>query len=64
MNVEIFVHGVPYGESFWGKDNDDRDYFGVFMTKVVQIELSFSFRHVHTKVRHIVTIIIWCIKML
>ena len=35
-----------------------------FMTKVVQIELSFSFRHVHTKVRHIVTIIIWCIKML
>lgn len=30
MNVEIFVHGVPYGESFWGKDNDDRDYFGVF----------------------------------
>lgn len=29
MDVEIFVHGVPNGESFWGK-NEDRNYFGNF----------------------------------
>lgn len=29
MDVEIFVHGVPNGESFWGKD-EDRNYFGNF----------------------------------
>jgi len=29
MDVELFVHGVPSGEGFWGKD-DDRKYFGTF----------------------------------
>lgn len=29
MNVEVFIHGVPYGESFYGKD-EDRNYFGSF----------------------------------
>lgn len=29
MNVEIFVHGVPNGESFWG-EKGDRNYFGGF----------------------------------
>lgn len=29
MNVELFVHGVPNGESFWGKE-EDRNYFGNF----------------------------------
>lgn len=29
MDVELFVHGVPSGEGFWGKE-DDRNYFGTF----------------------------------
>lgn len=29
MDIEIFVHGVPNGQSFWGKE-DDRNYFGNF----------------------------------
>lgn len=29
MEVELFVHGVPHGEGFWGKE-DDRNYFGTF----------------------------------
>lgn len=29
MEVELFVHGVPSGEGFWGKE-DDRNYFGTF----------------------------------
>lgn len=29
MEVELFVHGVPNGEGFWGKD-EDRNYFGTF----------------------------------
>ena len=29
MDVEVFIHGVPNGESFWGKD-EDRNYFGNF----------------------------------
>ena len=29
MNVELFVHGVPNGEDFWGKE-EDRNYFGTF----------------------------------
>lgn len=29
MDIEIFVHGVPYGQSFSGKE-EDRDYFGNF----------------------------------
>ena len=29
MEVEFFIHGVPSGESFWGK-NDDQNYFGTF----------------------------------
>ncbi len=30
MDVEIFVHGVPYGQSFWGKDEREKDFFGSF----------------------------------
>lgn len=29
MNVEVFVHGVPNGESFWGKE-EERNFFGTF----------------------------------
>lgn len=29
MEVELFVHGVPNGEGFWGKE-EDRNYFGIF----------------------------------
>lgn len=29
MEVELFVHGVPSGEGFWGKE-EDRNYFGNF----------------------------------
>lgn len=29
LDVEVFVHGVPNGESFWG-NNEDRNYFGNF----------------------------------
>lgn len=29
MDAEIFVHGVPSGEDFWGKE-EDRNYFGTF----------------------------------
>ena len=29
MDVELFVHGVPSGEGFWGKE-EDRNYFGTF----------------------------------
>lgn len=29
MNVEVFVHGVPNGESFWGNE-EDRNFFGTF----------------------------------
>lgn len=29
MEVELFVHGVPNGEGFWGKE-EDRNYFGTF----------------------------------
>lgn len=29
MDVEIFVHGVPNGESFWGKE-EERNFFGTF----------------------------------
>lgn len=29
LDVEVFVHGVPNGQSFWG-DNKDRNYFGIF----------------------------------
>lgn len=29
MDVELFVHGVPSGEGFWGKE-EDRNYFGSF----------------------------------
>lgn len=29
MEVELFVHGVPSGEGFWGKE-EDRNYFGTF----------------------------------
>lgn len=29
MEVELFIHGVPNGEGFWGKD-EDRNYFGTF----------------------------------
>ena len=64
MNVEIFVHGVPYGESFWGKDNDDRDYFGVFYDQSCSDRVKFFIQTRSYKGRHIVTIIIWCIKML
>lgn len=29
MDIEIFVHGVPNGQSFWGQE-EDRNYFGNF----------------------------------
>lgn len=29
MEVELFVHGVPSGEGFWG-EKEDRNYFGSF----------------------------------
>ena len=29
MKIDLFVHGVPYGESYWRK-GDDQDYFGTF----------------------------------
>lgn len=29
MDIEIFVHGVPNGQSFWGRE-EDRNYFGNF----------------------------------
>lgn len=29
MDVELFIYGVPYGEGFWGKE-EDRKYFGSF----------------------------------
>lgn len=29
MDVELFVYGVPYGDDFWGKE-EDRKYFGNF----------------------------------
>lgn len=29
MEVELFIHGVPSGEGFWGKE-EDRNYFGTF----------------------------------
>ncbi len=29
MDVELFIHGVPNGEGFWGKE-EDRNYFGTF----------------------------------
>lgn len=29
MEVELFIHGVPNGEGFWGKE-EDRNYFGTF----------------------------------
>lgn len=29
MDVEIFVHGIPNGQSFWGEE-EDRNYFGNF----------------------------------
>lgn len=30
MDVELFVHGVPNGEAFWGKDEEERNYFSLF----------------------------------
>lgn len=30
MDVELFVHGVPNGEAFWGKDETCRNYMGQF----------------------------------
>lgn len=29
MNVEFFVHGVPHGEKFWGKE-EERSFLGMF----------------------------------
>lgn len=29
MEVELFIHGVPSGEGFWGRE-EDRNYFGTF----------------------------------
>ena len=29
MDIDLFVHGVPSGEGFWGKE-EDRNYFGQF----------------------------------
>lgn len=40
MNIEVFVHGVPNGESFWGKD-EDRDYFGNFYNQNSSDEIKF-----------------------
>ena len=33
MDVELFVHGVPNGEAFWGKDETCRNYMGQFYVK-------------------------------
>lgn len=30
MNVEVFVHGVPHGEDFWGEDDKERLFLGTF----------------------------------
>lgn len=30
MDVELFVHGVPYGEDTWGNIGDDKTYLGSF----------------------------------
>ena len=40
MNVEVFVHGVPNGESFWGKD-EDRNYFGNFYDQTCSDKVKF-----------------------
>ena len=48
MDIEIFVHGVPNGQSFWGKE-EDRNYFGNFYGQMV---------------RPIVITITWSIKTL
>lgn len=30
MDVEVFVHGVPHGEDFWGKDDRERKFLSTF----------------------------------
>lgn len=30
MDVEVFVHGVPHGEDFWGKDDRERQFLSTF----------------------------------
>lgn len=40
MEVEIFIHGTPYGESFWGKE-EDRMFFGSFYTQTCSDEVKF-----------------------
>lgn len=48
MNAEIFVHGVPNGESFWGKD-EDRNYFGNFYSQSSEDEVQFL---IQTRLSH------------
>lgn len=38
MEVQIFFHGVPAGESFWGEDNSDRNYASTFYSKILADE--------------------------
>lgn len=40
MEVEIFVHGTPHGESFWGQE-EDRGFFGNFYTQTCSDELKY-----------------------
>lgn len=40
MEVEVFVHGTPHGESFWGKE-EDRMFFGSFYTQTCSDEVKF-----------------------
>lgn len=41
VNVEVFVHGVPNGESFWGKHDEERNFFGLFYRQDCNDEVKF-----------------------
>ncbi len=41
MDAEVFLSGVPAGESFWGKDSSESSYFGTFYQSSVSENLRF-----------------------
>ena len=62
MDIEIFVHGVPNGQSFWGKE-EDRNYFGNFYGQSNSDVVKYLIR-ARQMVRPFVITITWSIKTL
>lgn len=63
MDIEIFVHGVPNGQSFWGKE-EDRNYFGNFYGQSNSDAVKYLIQTRSSMVRPIVITITWSIKTL